>query len=90
MNVLWELASESDEPVTCTYQHVLPATHVITVTVGRTNRFCEEHGTETDAMEEAAYLLDHFMFQGSSVVAYRDPRIASPTISEQAAQHGSG
>ena len=75
MNVLWELASESDVPANCAYQHVLPATHVITVTVGTTRRFCEEYGTESEALEEAGYLLDHFIFQGWTVMAYRDPRL---------------
>jgi hypothetical protein len=69
MNVLWELTSESNVPARCVYQHVLPATHVITVAVGNTKRFCEEYGTEAAALEEAGYLLDHFVFQGWAVMA---------------------
>jgi hypothetical protein len=61
MNVLWELRSQGDVPAHCAYQHVLPATHVITVTVGNTARFRQEYSTQADAHEEAAYLHDYFL-----------------------------
>lgn len=75
MVILWELRSASDTPAHCIYQHVLPVTHVVTVVVGTTECFREEHRTEADAHEEAAWLLDHFLFSGWIDVAYRDPRL---------------
>jgi hypothetical protein len=77
MTVLWELLSEGNVRAQCAYHHVLPATHVITVIVGNAERFREEHSTEADAHEEAAYLLDHFLLDGWTQLAYRDPRLAS-------------
>jgi hypothetical protein len=76
MVLLWQLCSTRGIPAHCAYQHVLPASHVITVTVGNAKCFDEELSTEADAHAEAAYLLDHYLLQGWIDVAYRDPRIA--------------
>src|SRR5688572_5382255 len=60
--ILWELKSERNRPARCAYQPT--AEHLITVIVGNTERLREQHSTETDALNEALYLLDHFMLRG--------------------------
>jgi hypothetical protein len=52
MVILWELRSSSGIPASCAYQHVLPATHVISVKTGQDERFHEELGTEAEAEDE--------------------------------------
>ena len=76
--VLWELRhSTAANTVWCTYRRLDPAAHLVTVNVGDNERFREQHRTEADAYDEAAYLVDHFMSKGWTEVAYRDPRITS-------------
>ena len=78
ITVLWELRhSNADNSVWCAYRRLDAAAHLVTVTVGETERFREQHRTEADAYDEAAYLVDHFMSRGWTEVAYRDPRLAS-------------
>lgn len=78
ITVLWELRhSTADNTVWCAYRRLDPAAHLVTVNVGESERFREEHRTEADAYDEAAYLVDHFMSLGWTEVAYRDPRITS-------------
>ena len=75
--VLWELHSRSDMAARCAYERNPPG-HIITVTVGDTERFREEHVSEADAHDEAGHLLADFMLNGWTTVMYRDSRIALP------------
>ena len=73
--VLWELHSGSNRPARCAYQSAPTAGHFVTVIVGNTECFREQHSTETHALDEASYLLDYFLLNGWTDVTYRDPRI---------------
>lgn len=77
--VLWELRrSTADHTVWCAYRRLGPAAHLVTVHVGEHERLREQHATEADAYDEAAYLLEHFMRKGWTDVAYCEVRLASP------------
>ena len=77
--VLWELRrSTADHTVWCAYRRLDPAAHLLTVNVGDDERLREQHSTEADVYEEAAYLLEHFMRKGWTDVAYCELRLASP------------
>jgi hypothetical protein len=77
--VLWELRDSTvDHTVWCTYSCLGLGAHLVTVHVGGTERFREQHSTAADAYDEAAYLLDHYLLQGWNETAYRDPRVTAP------------
>ncbi len=65
-------------PAHCAYQHIPPATHIVTVAVDHAERFREELGTEADAHDEAGHLLAHLIGDGWTTVMYRHSRIALP------------
>jgi hypothetical protein len=82
--LLWELHSETDARARCVYHSNLrgigcePTTnlrHVVAVTVGDSEPIRHEHQSEAEALEEASYLLDDFVFRGWTTLVYRDPRL---------------
>ena len=71
--LLWELHSETDARARCVYHSNL--CHVVAVTVGDSEPIRHEHQSEAEALEEASYLLDDFVFRGWTTLVYRDPRL---------------
>ena len=71
--LLWELHSETDARARCVYHSNLR--HAVAVTVGDSEPIRHEHQSEAEALEEASYLLDDFVFRGWTTLVYRDPRL---------------
>ena len=60
---LWELHSPSHEPARCAYECSQRIPHLVTVMVGNTRMVGERLGSEADALDEASYLLDDYVFR---------------------------
>ena len=73
--VLWELHSASDMTARCALQHEPSTDHLITVTVGDTERFIEQYRTEAAAHDEAAHLHAYYVTRGWNETIYRDSRL---------------